>query len=548
MRKSCQTRSDGATVHSSTVTTGPSVARIGYKHQISITFLGVRNLPLSDGSPAIVMWRPLLTLNGCSKSSSVPVSKGTADWNITVNFIITVFREYRAGHSMLHVAVGEERKIKSSTLGEVEMNFSEFADVPGPQSRSYNLSKLHNPKTPPIILHLVVNDENMGVAKVGEDDEGGDISAPVKVPHISVETPEIYEEEKNCLNIDEMTTKRDALAAALKELAPEFVLLEESLTTMKQNLQRATQHNEELATQLCKLVAVKDTLGNQLEEACEACKRVLGQTLTVKNSETEIQECSRNISELTKKVLGIKPVTCIIDSNCTLVPSPPKGSETLMKPLVLQQQLQEYNPSATEPFHFLCSLTDTLAQLQECRFAECTKLADQHTRMSKDLSEQVTLGHSLHKQIEEIQGLCSELMREHKTKWMLMRGLEGNEQFIALPDVWLSLSELLPQAQQGVVDLFVAKASLAAASSPPFIQQQSHQHTTATSTALPGCTATPLVFPFVPPSNNVCMECDERVPNVRLHPCGHIVLCSQCASTMRKCPQCRTQIHQKQTV
>ncbi|KAH3761305.1 membrane occupation and recognition nexus protein MORN1 [Pelomyxa schiedti] len=247
----------------------------------------------------------------------------------------------------------------------------------------------------------------------------------------------------------------------LKQSAPEFVLLEESLNEITRNLQGAKQRNEELASHLRDLAVLKDTLGKQLEETRNTCKKVLGQTLTAQNSDAEIQQCSRNISELTKKVLGIKPV-----DGKVFEPSPPEGSDRL-----LNTSPDYFTSGATtpvEPFHFMASLTDTLMQLQECRFEESTKLADQHTTLSKELSEQVALGHNLHKQIEEMQVSSLELMREHKTKWVLRRGLEGDEQFIALPCVWSQLSQMLPQAQQAVFELiFAAKVTACGNQQPP---------------------------------------------------------------------------------
>ncbi|KAH3731432.1 2-isopropylmalate synthase [Pelomyxa schiedti] len=172
----------------------------------------------------------------------------------------------------------------------------------------------------------------------------------------------------------------------LKESAPEFVLIEESLNEITKNLQGATQHNEGLTSHLRDLSVLKDTLGKQLDETCNTCQKVLGQTLTAQNR-----------------------------------------TENLLKPT--PEYILSGNSKTTprvEPFHSLAQLTDTLTQLQGCRFEECTKLANQHTTLSKELSEQITLGHNLHKQIEEMQVSCSELVREHKTKWVLMRGLEGD--------------------------------------------------------------------------------------------------------------------------
>ncbi|KAH3723352.1 hypothetical protein Pelo_17945 [Pelomyxa schiedti] len=202
----------------------------------------------------------------------------------------------------------------------------------------------------------------------------------------------------------------------------EFVLLDESVKKLNDSLQRATESNKELASHLTKLTERKGALVMKLNESDSSCKKLLGQTLTVHNSEPEIQECARNISTLTKKVLGIK-------SSATSTYTVPKEEESddgdtvddiLMKPLL---QLQRDN-TFTPPFQLLRTLSDTLAQLQRCQFAECTKLADKHTVLSKELSEQVSIGGTLHKAIEDTQRECSELQREHNGKWKLQRGLE----------------------------------------------------------------------------------------------------------------------------
>ncbi|KAH3764153.1 hypothetical protein Pelo_3985 [Pelomyxa schiedti] len=290
------------------------------------------------------------------------------------------------------------------------------------------------------------------------------------------------------------------------------------------------------------VVCSEDTLGKQLDETCNTCKKVLGQTLTAQNSEAEIQQCSRNISELTKKMLGIKPVDGML-----LEPSPPlEGTENLLKPtpeFILSGGSK--TTTRVEPFHFLAPLTDTLTQLQGCRFGECAKLADQHTTLSKELSEQVTLGHNLRKQIEEMQGSCSELMREYKSKWVLMRGLEGDQQFISLPCVWSQLSQLLPQAQQTVFDLVVSKATSSSISEP----QRQQTRVTAEATTLPGCTAATTASSVNEGTVvSMCLVCDEREPNVCFQPCGHVVVCSECSTVVKRCTKCRTPIHHKQSL
>ncbi|KAH3731874.1 mORN repeat protein [Pelomyxa schiedti] len=284
------------------------------------------------------------------------------------------------------------------------------------------------------------------------------------------------------------------------------------------------------------------------------------------NIESEIQECARNISTLTKKVLwGIKSSATSSTSEVETFPKEEGGDDEdtmddiLLKPLLTVNDPQPH--TFTPPFQLLCTLSDTLAQLQRCQFDECTKLADKHTVLSKELSEQVSIGGTLQKAIEDTQRECSELQREHKGKWRLQRGLEGDERFIGMPCVWSQLSELLPQAQQAMVELSLSKATLSSISpaSCGGSQQQQQQprlssmrtaSTAAGGTTLPGCTATSTtssVSPAasVPNHSNVCMECDERPPDVQLQPCGHVVLCSQCAVVMKKCPACRSLIKDK---
>ncbi|KAH3722645.1 hypothetical protein Pelo_18649 [Pelomyxa schiedti] len=238
--------------------------------------------------------------------------------------------------------------------------------------------------------------------------------------------------------------------------------------------------------------------------------------------------------------------------------APQEESDTTVDGILMIKPLSvvhEYEPVGSQfqrdDTFTLCALSDTLAQLQRCKFEECTKLAEKHTVLSKELSEQVLIGGTLHKGIEETQRECSELQREFKGKLKLQQGLEGDEKFIGMPGVWSMLSELLPEAQQAIVDLMVSKATLLGSSS----HQHQHSpeatttttrgtasHTTNTTSTLPGVTVNSNGNNH---SSNICMECDERPPNVLFQPCGHSVLCSQCATFMKKCPDCRAIIKDK---
>ncbi|KAH3758679.1 hypothetical protein Pelo_9496 [Pelomyxa schiedti] len=330
----------------------------------------------------------------------------------------------------------------------------------------------------------------------------------------------------------------------LKKSAPQFLLLQESLEKLDRNLEGGTKHNEELASHLQKLSGLKGTLVTKLNESDSACKKILGKNLTVWNSEAEIQECSRKISSLTK-MWGMKGMMAE-KSIITVTEGCEPVDERLLEPLIVPLKPHQDDDNPFTPLQVLCTLTDTLAQLQSCRFDECTKLAGKHTVLSKELSEQETLGGTLHKAIQEMQRECSELQREHKSKWMLQRGLEGDERFIGIPGVWSMLSELLPQAQQAIVDLMVCKATSSGQQQQP---GSSMATTEGAGTTLSGCAATSSFSSCQNNHNsnesNVCVECEERPPDVQLQPCGHVVLCSQCAAVMKKCPDCRSFIKGK---
>ncbi|KAH3731876.1 hypothetical protein Pelo_17294 [Pelomyxa schiedti] len=256
----------------------------------------------------------------------------------------------------------------------------------------------------------------------------------------------------------------------LQKSSPEFVLLDQSLAKLKQRLQGATQSNAALASWLKELSDLKATLAKKLNDSDSACKKVLGQTLTVQNSESEIQECARNISTLTKKVWGSK-------SSATSTSSSTSGmGNSLMVSEVTEPQLHQSDPSFTPPFQLLCALSDTLAQLRRFQFDECTKLADKHTVLSKELSEQVSIGGTLHKAIEETQRECS--------------------------------------TSHGGVEPFQGNVQPAATTKVVINDNSSRMH----------CTSS---LNHKNNESNVCMECDERPPYVQLQPCGHVVLCSQ---------------------
>ncbi|KAH3765464.1 2-isopropylmalate synthase [Pelomyxa schiedti] len=354
-----------------------------------------------------------------------------------------------------------------------------------------------------------------------------------------------------------VTTK---LRLQLKKAAPLLVSLEESVSALMPFLQSATERNQALDVHLRELSTLREALEKAAEESDRRCKEILGQTLTVESSESEIQKCSRNISSLMKKLLGIQPLSSPFnteDQRTQSIPSKDVNKLMTLKPWLLQKSLEPPpTPSSTSgPFTLvLQEITDTVSLTQGgcTNFDNCLKVIEKHTVIHQELNTQAALAQRLHKEIEELLSTCHVLNKAHNHKFLVMRGLEGDEQFMSHPDVWSQLSELLPQAQQAIVELSLSKATSSSASG---CQQQQPRSslTTAARTTLPGCTTTSspvsLSSSSVPNHNNnesnVCMECEERPPDMQLQPCGHIVLCSQCAAVMRKCPDCRTFIKDK---
>ncbi|KAH3760579.1 Rab GTPase [Pelomyxa schiedti] len=238
------------------------------------------------------------------------------------------------------------------------------------------------------------------------------------------ETDQLYDENKrgltNLLELNRAFKLAIQFRSQLQQLTPKFVKVEESLIEMNKKFLEATEENKALLSHLTGLSVMKEALGKQLSETCGACKRVLGQTLTAKNSEAEIQQCSRNLSELTKLVLGSRPLGTR-EQNTGGPAEPPDFS-------------------SLQPFQLLATLTTTVEELSGCRFDECTRLSDQHTKLSKQLSEQLTLRHNLHKQIKEIRASREQFGRD----WVVGRSR------------WLGTTVVLPPGEDLAVHVFVA--------------------------------------------------------------------------------------------
>ncbi|KAH3761160.1 hypothetical protein Pelo_7020 [Pelomyxa schiedti] len=109
--------------------------------------------------------------------------------------------------------------------------------------------------------------------------------------------------------------------------------------------------------------------------------------------------------------------------------------------------------------------------------------------------------------LRDTSGTEEDLKEAYKRKYMVMRGLEGDEQFMSHPYVWSQLSQLIPRAQHLLVNFTFLKYG----SKGTWSQQQ----------------GAPPPFSTAGTSSNfeciVCTECDERPCSIRFHPCEHSV-------------------------
>ncbi|KAH3767384.1 2-isopropylmalate synthase [Pelomyxa schiedti] len=309
---------------------------------------------------------------------------------------------------------------------------------------------------------------------------------------------------QNKLNAAELSIKvATKLRSQLKNAAPLLISLEDSVSSLKQSLGSATERNQELAVHLSELANLREALDKAVEESETRCKEILGQTLTVESTESEIRQCSRNISLLMQKLLGIKPSSSANNEEQRGTrPNQDINKLMTLKPWLLLETLEQSPPSsssALEPLSLLLrAITEGASRIQGgCTFNSCSKVIEQHTLFQKECDSQFTLCQGLHHEIGDLFSACQGLNEGYSRKYMVMRGLEGDESFMSHPDVWHQLSELLPRAQQVVMDITLAKFT--SGKVPPGSQQQA------------GCTASGSAS--IPPRSTT-----ETATNSSIHP------------------------------
>ncbi|KAH3758623.1 hypothetical protein Pelo_9534 [Pelomyxa schiedti] len=301
--------------------------------------------------------------------------------------------------------------------------------------------------------------------------------------------------------------------------AAEVMRFEECLTRVREQCQTLRERTGALESELLKLTELRDILVKERNDLEMKCNQVLGKAFTSQSSGSDIRKASDKIKSLTQKVLETLPH----DGTPPLVPSKDSGNLIASTPTPFEKLVCLDAP----PFS-LKSITDNLMLLQSCKLNECPKLLDKYSLLAKECSDLSSQIQFLEKERSDLFLSCKELDQSYQQSYLFHNALEGNAEFIGLPNVRQKLCALLPEAQQQLMGLL----GQAGSSCPP--------GSTASPSPAPSCGTLPV-------SNEIlCIVCDERPRNVRLHPCGHGVLCSECAAFLRKCPFCRSPIQDKQ--
>ncbi|KAH3731353.1 Phosphatidylinositol 4-phosphate 5-kinase 6 [Pelomyxa schiedti] len=320
------------------------------------------------------------------------------------------------------------------------------------------------------------------------------------------------------------------IRSKLKNAVPQLISLEESVSRLKELIPMSTGSNKSLEVHLNDLVTLREVLSNEVNESERRCKELLGQTLTVRSSQSEIHQCSKNINSLIKRLITIKPSDN--PEGERQVPSKDTKNLLTLKPW---RHITELPPSPPPFFFDLTELTTASVIMQgACKFDRCANLTNENAQLREKYNTQVTQNQMLQKEVEEACAACHKLTTDFQHKFMLRSGLEGDEKFMSHPDVLPDLAELLPHAQQALMDILlsmsIAPINTPATPPPP------PPSTTPDATTLPGCTAqtkTP-TYNITSSSNNnqqpgtckVCEVCEDRPPDLQFHPCGHCICCS----------------------
>ncbi|KAH3744163.1 2-isopropylmalate synthase [Pelomyxa schiedti] len=332
------------------------------------------------------------------------------------------------------------------------------------------------------------------------------------------------------------------LATSVKEqlnsIAEEVKLHEDSLEQLKQSLKPAKERTAELEKHLLCMTKLKDALMKERTQSEMRCDELLGKSLTVNSSKLEIQQASSHILTLTQTFMRTKPQESSITS------ASPDGNSEMVKPIHVDHQCGSI---FTAPPFSLREVRDTLSSLRQITLKECTNLLEKYETLSKEYSDECSRGDSLQKELDDAVCSHNQLKAECKQKRMLQGALSGDASFMICPEVHSELSSALPVAQQALTMLVLTSSSQSLSSSCLF-DPPSPSAASAIGCPLALSSLGTQASSGIASDTIQCIVCDERPRNVRLHPCGHGVLCFECASVVKKCPFCRSPIHERQNL
>ncbi|KAH3722960.1 hypothetical protein Pelo_18333 [Pelomyxa schiedti] len=327
------------------------------------------------------------------------------------------------------------------------------------------------------------------------------------------------------------------LLPQLGTTAKEVLRLEEVQRKSKTLRERA----DTLESRMPKLVELRNTLIKESNETELKSNQVLGRTLTTQSCESALQQACENIKTLTERVMQTLP-----SDRSPPPPVPSKDSGNLLSSTIPTPLAKVIVKSPSDPPLSVKWLSEGLRLLQSCRLDECSKLVDNHAVLAQECSDLSSHVELLEKEHGDLVSSCKELEEAYQQSFLLQNALAGNPEYFASPLVRQKLCKLLPEALQTLMGLLAAQKTV---SLPPLPLPQCD--------ALPGlpCTSPSSTSSSsrcgvgalqVSSNEKSCIVCDERPRAVLLQPCGHSVLCSECAALVRKCPFCRSPIEDKQ--
>ncbi|KAH3767611.1 hypothetical protein Pelo_509 [Pelomyxa schiedti] len=187
----------------------------------------------------------------------------------------------------------------------------------------------------------------------------------------------------------------------VRQAAPQLESLEKAATQLRHCIQSAESRNKQLQVHVGALTDLKATLSEGIKYHNYKYHAVLRRNLTGWPEDTEAQ----------------RPT---IDGRNLLDQQPWLQLQNLQEPFRTSVAL-----SSSSTFAVLEELSDSLHQLQKCKFDECTKAMSDNTELLKECTSHVTKGKELENSIGQLYAECQSLNTEYQRTDSSLRTLQG---------------------------------------------------------------------------------------------------------------------------